>query len=95
MFTYIYNLFYFYSRMPAEESDMDDIVSKFILSFSKGEKYSSYSLAVKTTELVKSLVECDNWDNADQLIKNIKTVYQRMEYELPLCQYNVAHNVIK
>lgn len=74
---------------------MDAVVSNFILSFSKGEKNSSYSLAVKTTALVKSLVECDTWNNADQLIKNIKCVHQKLEEELPQCQYNVAHNIIK
>ena len=72
---------------------MDIVVSKFILSISHGENDSSYSLAVKTTELVRSLVESDTWDNADKLIKNIKSVYQKLEDDLPHCY--VAHNVIK
>ena len=81
--------------MPAaSSSSMDLIVTKFILTF-KGEVESTYSLAVRTVELVKSLVECDTWNNADQLIKNIKCVHQKLEEELPQCQYNVAHNIIK
>ena len=79
--------------MPVELKKMDIAVSQFICSLSKGENESSYSLAVKTTELVKSLVESDSWDNADSLIKNIKSVYQRLEDDLPHCY--VAHNVIK
>ena len=79
--------------MPVELKKMDIAVSQFIVSLSTGENDSSYSLAVKTTELVKSLVESDSWDNADSLIKNIKSVYQRLEDDLPHCY--VAHNVIK
>lgn len=79
--------------MPsASSSSMDLIVTKFILTF-KGKVESSYSLAVRTVELVKSLVECDNWSNADQLIRNVKNVYTRLEEELP--NYHVTHNVIK
>ena len=79
--------------MPVELKKMDIAVSQFICSLSKGENDSSYSLAVKTTELVRSLVESDSWDNADSLIKNIKSVYQRLEDDLPPCY--VVHNVIK
>ena len=79
--------------MPVELKKMDTAVSQFICCLSKGDNDSSYSLAVKTTELVKSLVESDSWDNADSLIKNIKSVYQRLEDDLPHC--HVAHNVIK
>ena len=43
--------------------------------------------------MVKSLVDSDNWSNADQLIRNIKTVYKKLEEELPHKQ--VSHNVIK
>jgi len=71
---------------------MDHLVNKFILSF-KGEPESSYSLAVKTVSLVRSLVDSDNWSNADQLIRNIKNVYMKLEEEMP--QYQVSHNVIK
>lgn len=81
--------------MSIEPNNMEVVLSKFILSFSKGEETSSYSLATRTTELVRSLVECDTWNNADQLIKNIKSLYQTLEEELPQCQYNVAHNIIK
>ena len=81
--------------MSAELNNMEVVLSKFILSFSQGEKNSSYSLATKTTDLVRSVVECDTWNNADQLIKNIKSLYQRLEEELPQCHYNVAHNIIK
>ena len=80
-------------RMPAELKKMDASVSKFISCLSKGETDSSYRLAVQTTELVRSLVESDSWDTADSLIKNIKSVYQRLEDDLPHC--HVAHNVIK
>jgi len=68
------------------------LVTKFILSF-RGETESSYSLAVRTVDLVRSLVECDNWSNAATLINNVKTVYKRLEEELP--HYHVTHNVIK
>ena len=78
--------------MPGESASMDVLVTKFILSF-RGETESSYSLAVRTVDLVRALVECDNWSNADTLIKNVKTVYKRLEEELP--HYHVTHNVIK
>merc|ERR1711973_544112 len=38
-------------------------------------------------------VDSDNWSNADQLIRNIKNVYMKLEEEMP--QYQVSHNVIK
>lgn len=78
--------------MPGESASMDVLVTKFILSF-RGETESSYSLAVRTVDLVRSLVECDNWSNAATLINNVKTVYKRLEEELP--HYHVTHNVIK
>ena len=80
--------------MPSEPSNPSDLlVSQFILSLSKGEVETSYSLAVKTAEMVKTLVECDDWCMADQLIKKARMVCKRLEEELP--QLHVTHNVIK
>ena len=71
---------------------MDVLVTKFILTFT-GDTESPYVLAVRTVDLVKSLVECDNWSNADTLIRNVKGVCSKLEEELP--HYHVIHNVIK
>jgi len=82
--------------MPAPSptsSDADLLVSKFILSRSKGEMETSYNMAVKTAEMMKSLVECYDWGMADQLIKKVKEVCKRLEEELP--QLHVVHNMIK
>ena len=80
--------------MPAPNcSSSDLLVSQFILSLSKGEVETSYSMAVKTAEMVKTLVECDDWGMADQLIKKVRMVCKKLEEELP--QLNVVHNIIK
>ena len=71
---------------------MDPVVSKFLLSFSSDSE-SSYGLAMRTVEMVRSLVDSDNWSTADQLIKNVKSVNTRLEEELP--HKHVSHNVIK
>jgi len=80
--------------MPAPNpSSSDLLVAQFILSMSKGEMETSYNMAVKTAEMVKSLVECDDWGMADQLIKKVRMVCKRLEEELP--QLHVVHNMIK
>lgn len=86
----------FFQKMPAPSpvsSDADLMVSQFILSMSKGEMETSYNMAVKTAEMVKSLVECYDWGMADQLIKKVREVCKRLEEELP--QLHVVHNMIK
>ena len=80
------------ASMPAEGPSMDVLVTKFISTF-KGDTESPYALAVRTVDLVKSLVECDSWSNADTLIKSVKGVCSKLEEELP--HYHVIHNVIK
>jgi len=80
--------------MPAQTpSSSDLLVSQFILSLSKGEVETSYNMAVKTAEMVKALVECDDWGMADQLIKKVRMVCKRLEEDLP--QLHVVHNMIK
>ena len=80
--------------MPAQTpSSTDLLVSQFILSLSKGEVETSYNMAVKTAEMVKALVECDDWGMADQLIKKVRMVCKRLEEDLP--QLHVVHNMIK
>ena len=43
--------------------------------------------------MVKSLVECDDWGMADQLIKKVRMVCKRLEEDLP--HLHVVHNMIK
>jgi len=78
---------------PAPPSPSNHLVTQFILNHSKGADESSYSLAVETVEMVKSLVECDDWCMADELIKKIRKVCKQLEEELP--QLHVVHNIIK
>ena len=80
--------------MPEPQSlSSDELVTSFVLSLSKGEMESSFNMAIKTAELVKSLVECDDWGMADQLIKKVRTVCKKLEEELP--HLHVVHNMIK
>jgi len=80
--------------MPEPQSlSSDELVTSFVLSLSKGETESSFNMAIKTAELVKSLVECDDWGMADQLIKKVRTVCKKLEEELP--HLHVVHNMIK
>ena len=49
-----------------------------ILTFTEDTE-SPYVLAVRTVDLVKSLVECDTWSNADTELKNVKRLCSKLE----------------
>ena len=54
------------------------LVNKFILT-NTGDTESPYVLAVRTMDLVKSLVECDTWCNADTQLRNMKVHCSELE----------------
>jgi len=80
--------------MPSSSTSPSELlVSQFLLSLSKSGGETSYNMAVRTAEMVKSLVESDDWGTADELIKKIQTVCKKLVTELP--QLHVVHNMIK
>ena len=57
---------------------MAALVNKFILT-NTGDTESPWVIAVRTVDLVKSLVECDTWSNADTQLRNMKVHYSELE----------------
>lgn len=69
-------------------------VDQFILELTVGgDSESNYSLVTKTAEMVKELVDTWEWGTADQLIRNVRIVGNKLELALP--QMHVVHNIIK
>ena len=65
--------------MPAEGGpDMDVLVTKFISTFTEDTE-SPYVIAARTVDLVKSLVECNTWSNADTQLTNVKGLCSKLE----------------
>lgn len=70
-----------------------DKVEEFIVKLSMGKACSSYALALQTCQLVKALVDLENWSTAKQLISNVREACSILQEDLP--DLHVIHNTIK
>jgi len=68
-------------------------IDKFVVQQSLASSCSSYDLAVKTSNLVKVLVEENDWSTAKELIEKLRETCRRLESDLP--HLNVIGNTIK
>jgi len=68
-------------------------IEKFIIQQSLRKCHSGYELAVNTSQLVKVLVEEDDWSNARELIEKLRQTCRRLEQDLP--NLFIIHNTIR
>jgi len=79
--------------LPSEE---DTKVDEFVLSLTvSGGSYSSYTLAIKTCELLSQVADSCEWSTAEQLIRRVRGLGRRVEQSLPSPQHYVVHNIVK
>jgi len=60
-----------------------------------GAALSSYSLATRTVELVRCVVEEVEWATAEQLLRCLRAAARRVETALPEPKHFVVHNIFK
>jgi len=68
-------------------------IEKFVSQQSLRKVHSGYELAVDTSELVKVLVEEEDWSNARELIEKLRNICRRLERDLP--NQFIIHNTIR
>jgi translation initiation factor eIF-2B subunit beta len=78
--------------MPGPEGDINDRINKFIEDLKYGNLNGSYSIALATIKLLQRIVSHTKWNNAKELMNNVK-LHSKTFIEVQPAE-TVVHNMV-